>query len=250
VSRRKSPALVRSFRHAQNVDEPYRWATEHLWFLEAVFGHFDRDGEWPLVEDVQRALAASSPERAVAVAQLVIDVPSELGTRQVDRVTLTVRGLHRCRGAAPLLDLFVAAMRLAVDAYPGEGPSTLSGATVRAALELDDFTYRKVSTLIFAEPWFFGGGSGNVDGEWERTISVHVLLLQGVDDVGGYLDVVARHRFGPPEVEAPPADVTGPAAALSAPRRWLAKREASNRDLLLIAVLGGLVVGLILLLIS
>jgi hypothetical protein len=63
----------------QNIDQPHAWALKHKWLLEAVFSQFDRDGEWPRIENVQRALANSDPERAVAVAQLAIDIPRELG---------------------------------------------------------------------------------------------------------------------------------------------------------------------------
>jgi hypothetical protein len=52
-----------------------------------------------------RALVNSDPERAVAVAQLAIDIPRELGAREVDRLALTVRALTYRDGAASLLEM-------------------------------------------------------------------------------------------------------------------------------------------------
>jgi hypothetical protein len=68
---------------------------------------------------------------------------------------------------------------------------------------------------------------------------------KGIQSIDDYLDVLARYRFGSPTIEAetlasPPG---GPGHSL---RGWLAKRETTVRDLLLVAVLGGLIVGVVL----
>jgi hypothetical protein len=151
--------------------------------------------------------------------------------------------------AAPLLAAFVAAIRVALDFYPGAEGSRprLTGSAVRAALELDDRTYHKVSVLILAEGWFFGGGSGSEDQEWERRIRVEILLLKAAVDISSYLAVVAEYRFGPPTQERPPGSRT---RLVDGPRRWLATRSPSIADLLLIAILGGLAVVLVVWLVS
>lgn len=227
-----------------NVDQPEAWGREHLWFLEAVFAYFDQAGEWPLIEDVQEAVATTDVSRAVAIGQLVIDVPNEIGARHGERIALTVRGLSLVPAAAPLLTTFVAAMRVALDFYPDPGGSRprLTGSAVQAAAELDDLTYRKVSVLILAEGWFFGGGSGSEDQDWERWIRVEILLLRDAVDISDYLAVVAEYRFGPPTQSRPAGD---PTQLADGPRGWLATRSPSNRDLLAIAILGGLAVALV-----
>jgi hypothetical protein len=200
MTTKRSPAWM------QNVDQPDAWALEHEWLLEAVFSLFDRDGEWPRIESVQRALASLYPERAVAVAHLAIDIPRELGAREVDRLTLTVRALTYCDEAASLLEDFVAVIGQALAAYPGEEehPAALSGLAVKEALGLDDFAYHKVSKLVFREPWFFNGGSGNPTDDWSRPITVEVLLAKGIANVADHLDVIARYRLDPRLTSRPP----------------------------------------------
>lgn len=196
---RRSPAWHR------NIDTPEKWARDHAWLLNAIFAAFDRDADWPLIERVQRALADVDTSRAVAVAQLAIDMPSELGARHGERLALTTRALSYCDEAAPLLAAFVGAIQLAVEVYRAsddEHPPVLSGFAVKDRLRLDDSTYIKVSRLLFQEPWFFGGGSGNVDEDWQHTVRVDVLLAEDVQGIADYLDAVARYRFGKPYVMA------------------------------------------------
>ncbi len=242
MTTKRSPAWM------QNVDQPHAWALGHKWLLEAVFSLFDRDGEWPRIESVQRTLASSDPERAVAVAQLAIDIPRELGAREVDRFALTVRALTYCDEAASLLENFVAVIGQALAAYPGEEehPAALSGFAVRETLGLDDLTYRKVSTLVFREPWFFNGGSGNPTDDWSRPITVEVLLAKDIANVADYLNVIARYRFGPPEIDVAPED-TGEGGPLKVSRGWLDRRDATIRDLILVAIIAGVIVGVVLL---
>ena len=77
---------------------------------------FERDADWPRIEAVQRRIADSDPVRAVAMGQLVIDMPAEIGARELDRLRLTVLGLSFCEDAAGLLSIFVATIRLAAAA--------------------------------------------------------------------------------------------------------------------------------------
>jgi hypothetical protein len=232
-----------------NVDQPEAWGREHRWFLEAVFAEFDRDGEWPRIEAVQEAMATTDVKQAVAIGRLVIDITNEIGARHGERIALTVRGLSLVPAAAPLLADFVAAMRVALDFYPGPEGSRpkLTGSAVRAAVKLDDRTYHKVSLLILEEGWFFGGGSGSQDQEWERWIRVEILLLKDAVDISGYLAVLAEYRFGAPTQER---ESGNPKQLVVGPRGWLAARSPSIRDLLAITILGGVAVALILWLLS
>jgi hypothetical protein len=244
---------VRSPAYVQNVDVPDVWAREHDWFLRSVFVPFDVYGTWPKIEDLQRTLAQADvdPARAVAVGQLSIDIPAALGRREQDCIRLTVRALSYCEEAAPLLAHFVAVMRMARGVYLGDGASVLSGAAVKETLDLDDRVYRKVSELVFDEPWFFAGGSGHVDGDWERNIRAEVLLLGDTVDVAGYLAVIDRYRFGPPGIESSVAEARREVASkwsllVGSPRRWLGKRDVSVGDLIAIGVVAAVIAGVIL----
>lgn len=235
---------MRAPQWVQGVDEPEGWAVEHRWLLEAAFAAFDRTADWPLIEDVQRDLA-DEPERAVAVAQLVIDIPPPLGARFSQRVELTVRALASVPSAGSLLNLLVCVMQEAMSHYPGEGPEqpVIRGSEIKERFELDEATYRKVSALVFSEGWFFNGGGGDADGDWYRVVRAEILHLRGVTDIRSYLDAVARYRFGPPEVETP-HEPTRPTSPLKRPGRWLVKRDVTVFDLLLITVVGGIIVGI------
>jgi hypothetical protein len=61
--------------------------------------------------------------------------------------------------------------------------------------------------LLFQEPWFFGGGSGNVDDNWQLNVRVEILLAEHIADISEYLDSVARYRFGEPYIEDEPREV-------------------------------------------
>jgi hypothetical protein len=205
----QQPRTRRSPAWEQNVDRPETWAREYKWLLDKVFAAFDRDGDWPRIEPIQRALADSDARRAVSVGQLAIDIPSELGAREGERFALTTRALSHCDGAATLLSVFVEAIRQAAEAYRAsadEHPPRLSGRALRDRLDLNDLMYVKVSRLLWREPWFLGGGGGDVDGDWEFTVRVEILLAEDIDNITDYLDAVARYRFGDPYIATVPSE--------------------------------------------
>jgi hypothetical protein len=247
VARQRSK-VRRSQAWIQHVDSAHAWALEHLWLLEAVFRLFDREGEWPRIDALQRDLADIDLARAVAAAQLAIDIPSELGARNVDRLTLTTRALSYCEQASSLLALFVKVIQEAVLVYRASDdshPAVLSGFAVKDRLGLDDSTYVKVSSLVWREPWFFAGGSGNVDDDWQYNVRAEVLLAEGLEHIDDYLEAVARYRFGPPAV---PIEARNASRGRFAhiPRRWLAKRDLTARDYLVIAIASSVVAGAVL----
>jgi predicted nucleotide-binding protein len=214
--------LARSLRWIQEIDGPHRWAVEHRWLLEATAHRFLANGDWPRVRTLQRDIATSDPDRAVTIGQPVIDIPAALGARTDDVLRLTVRALSYVAEAGDLLNTFVSAMRLAVDCYRGsdEDPPQLHGRVLRADLATDDVSYRGLSTLVMDEGWFFEGGSGAPNDDWSRAIRVEVLRLRDVTTVDGYLDAVARYRFGPQEIAA--------TAAPQAPARQTSQPSGPN----------------------
>ena len=241
--------LERAPAWLQHVDAVDAWAIEHLWLLETIFRLFDRDGEWPRVTSVQRALADRDPLRAVSVPQLAIDIPNELGARNGEYLTLTTRALSHCDRASSLLSLFVEMIQVAAAVYRASDERddrvVLSGFAVKERLAIDDRTYPKLSILMFREPWFFGSGGGNPDDDWHYEVRAEVLLAENIQDIHDYLDAVARYRFGPPEIESQFAESSrrGVADAIGG---WFTKRDTNVRDLLLIAICGAVIAGVLL----
>jgi serine/threonine-protein kinase len=185
----------------QHVLEPEAWARQHTWLIDTIYAEFERTGDWPTVETVQRRLADEDTMRAVAVAQLAIDIPAEIGARNGQQLTLTARALSHCEAAAGLLAQFVAAIRLAVESYrvsDTDHPPMLSGFAVKERLQLDEATYAKLSTLLSREPWFFAGMGGNHDDDGTIRVRVEVLLAEDIETIGDYLDAVAQMRFPEP----------------------------------------------------
>jgi hypothetical protein len=233
---------VRSPKWISQVDDPERWAEDNQWFLSAVARRFLAEGMWPALDAVQRDFAASEPELAIKANQTTFDLPSAIGARHGDSVSLTVRGLSFCPEAERALRQFVEAMRIAVETYSASqsGPANLSGHVVQQRLGLDAHACRVVSTLLFAEPWFFGNGSGDVDQDWNRAVRAEVLMLRDVTDLPGYLDAVGRLRFGEPEVPAPSQQ----RQLARRPQSWLSRRDPSIRDYIVIAIVTGIAVGI------
>ncbi len=228
------------------VDQPDAWAKEHRWLLDAIFEVFDRNGKWPKIEQLQRRLAGD-PRRAAEIPQLGIDISRELGARHVDRFVLTTRALAHCPAAERLLEQFVAGIRLAVTVYEEgdeEHPAILSGLALKSSLELDEPSYRKVSQLLFAEPWFFPGGGG-VDADWRLNVRAEMLLARSATNIRDYLETVARYRFG---------DAGGPTTQtprfadglIGTAKAWLDKRELTVRDYLLVTIVSAVIAGLVL----
>jgi hypothetical protein len=75
---------------------------------------------------------------------------------------------------------------------------------------------------------------------------VEVLLAKDIANAADYLDVIARYRFGPPEIHVAPED-TGERGPLKVSRGWLDRRDATIRDLILVAIIAGVIVGAVLL---
>jgi len=68
-------------------------------------------------------------------------------------------------------------------------------------------------------------------------------------NIADYLDVIARYRFGPPVMQAIPEDA-GERGPLEAARGWLDRRDATIHDLILVAIIAGVIVGVVLLLLD
>jgi eukaryotic-like serine/threonine-protein kinase len=194
---------ARNLAWQQHVQQPERWAAEHRWLLEEIYEQFERFGDWPEVGAIERSLAARDRAHAIGAAQLLNDMPREIGGREVQRIVLNARGLSHCERARPLLETFVKAIRMASETYRLAGEdgaaAKLSGFRVKEKLSLGDQEYLRLSLLLEREPWVFGNSQGNPGDDWTREVLVLALAFEEVETIGDYLDILARHRFGDPD---------------------------------------------------
>jgi hypothetical protein len=93
--------MAHNYGWQQHVEQPEKWAVEHCWLLEEIYAAFERLGDWPEISAIERSLSKRDSMRAIEAAQLVHDMPSELGGRDVQTVALNARALRQLRRGAP-----------------------------------------------------------------------------------------------------------------------------------------------------
>lgn len=203
--------------YERNVVLAADWARLHEEALTRVFKAFERDGEWPDGENLQRELNRSGSTHDL-IAELR-DLPPSLGVFQGHgRVALSVRGLSFIPGARPLLEAYMKVITLAVGRYRGvEEQPRITDEDLRTELGMDDELAKRVGGLVFGEGWPFGSGGGEADGSWYRDVPIELRHLIAAGDIDDFLAVQAKLRYGPP---APahnwPAQLVSAAPAVTA----------------------------------
>jgi hypothetical protein len=188
--------------YARNVIDAEIWGKEHLKALELIYQTFDETGKWPHVEDLQRDLIRQGDTRDL-VAELA-EMPASLGVAQhTNEVSLSARGLSLIPSAVPLLEQFVAVIRLAAERYRGEDPDPHVTDNDLRELGMDAKMAHRVASIVFRESWPFAGGSGEPHTTWERSISLEMRHLLAVQSIEDYLGVQAALRYGPPPATPP-----------------------------------------------
>lgn len=162
--------------------------------IDLLGGHFCRTGVWPNVDDLQRDLERSGEDFDLRTALDWMD-PSLGGTANYPTASLTIRGLARFDGARDDLEHFVAALRLAYERYVGNAPDPKlrrEDFDPRGRHPLDELALRKLYVLMESSFVVFGGGSGDANGAWERSIASTIKDYRDVSSVDDYLAVRAR----------------------------------------------------------
>lgn len=182
----------------------HEWAIANRWFLGLVFSEFDRTGDWPQLQAMQRSLAQSGDPRNVI--QTAWNLPRELGHRESmpdERVVLMIFALRYVDDASELLTDYVNAFRLVAERYltPGEEVK-IKREDLTSRLGLSDIQATKVARLLLTGTPWIGGGSNELD-SWERDVYepslVPLIPAKTVDEyltatskmLGGNLDEAA-----------------------------------------------------------
>jgi hypothetical protein len=199
------------FNYNTLLDESERWAAAHGQLLCEVADAFLADG-WPSLDEIGReALRRGDPADAYTALR-AIAAPLGHVTHE-DTIKLRARGLARCPQAAPVLDGFLAALKLATARLLSDDPQPrLDSADLVEWLDMDPVLARQVSEVIFNEGWIFGSGSGNADGEWTREITEHTRFVIGVETMDDYLRAEAERHQPPPRMAVPPLQAATPVA--------------------------------------
>jgi len=159
------------------------------WLYEQIVAsYFVANGKWPSVGEVyQRAtreLAVDDSFEKV-IAMFAPDSTSNGETE----VKLSLEQLHRCRDTKEDLDMFVQAVRLAVDA--DQAVERLTGDDAAKKLKLDGRATAKLGRLLSVAPDI--SREGDVAGAgWSFLPSYNVHFFRRVNSIEDYLSVVAN----------------------------------------------------------
>lgn len=211
------------------------WATDNRPLLIEVGDQF-LDDDWPTLTAVGRAALRRGDRRDYFA--LLRSIPAPLGYVTPEGVVvLRVRGLALCPRAENVLHDFLRVMWLAVQRLIWEESEepTVTSQDLRETLGLSGRLADRVSKLVLAEDWMFGGGSSH-EGEWSRRVTEQTRFLLDVRTVGDYLRVEAGRLWSPPVDQLAPRKVAqqpqGQEAPQSAPFDFNPLITAASRRLL------------------
>ena len=128
-----------------------------------------------------------------------------------DRVVFQVRALAMVPEAEPLLNAYLRVIALAAQrlvSSTDERP-VLRDTDLTETLDISADAIQRLSQLVLAEDWMFGGGSSTEDGPWERYIDELIVPVRGVQSIDDYLQAEAQ-RFWLRSVQRPSAPAPKP----------------------------------------
>jgi class 3 adenylate cyclase len=186
------------------------------WLYEQVVAsYFTAEGKWPTVGEVYqrttRDLAVDDSFEKV-IAMFVPDTASNGETE----VTLSLEQLHRCRDTQADLEIFIQAVRLAVDA--DQALKRLTSEDAARDIKLDSQGTAKLGRLLNVAPDICREGEVTNDfASWSFLPSYNVHFFRRAKSIDDYLGAVAnlnpRDGVGEVALHAPGA-VNGDAPAL------------------------------------
>lgn len=187
------------------LDAAAEWATVHRSLLRTVGRAWLTSG-WPTVQALGRdALRRGDPGD---VFDTLAELPPPLG--HVDHegiVQLRVRGLIVAPEAHAVLDGYLRVLRLATTRLlSDEEAPTVCSSDLSEVLGYEAEFAARLSELVLAEDWMFGGGSGMADGAWERQVNERTRFVASVRDIDDYLRIEAE-RLWPHALPAVPASL-------------------------------------------
>lgn len=203
----------------------HEWAVANLRFLQAVFGEFDCDADWPQINVLQRRLNRRG-ER-LNVSDAAYHIPPNLGHLEASlglssagdqQIVLSPFALRYVDEAGGVLQDFTAFLRLVVSRYlsADDQDEVVVRRSDLQELGLSDSRALKLSHIILrGGVHFLAGGVTDIEA-WERTIHEPGLFpLLDVTDIDGYLSAEGVLSTASPTVANPLLDER--AASSSAP---------------------------------
>lgn len=199
-------------------DAHHEWALRNRPFLETVFASFNRDGDWPLLDRLQRSIIQSGGD--LDITTTADSVPHPMGFREApprERIVLLPLAMRYVDDAQPLLDDLARVIRLAAERYrsDGEGELVLRRSDLTEILGIAPREADKLSRILLQGVRFLGGGSGDLD-SWERDIwpkgLIPLLKVETIDDYlayeGAVLHPAGAVRLLPGEFHGLPVENT------------------------------------------
>jgi hypothetical protein len=184
------------------------WATEHLDLLKACFERFQSDGEWPTLEELQHHFERAGVD--INVSQIAYAIPRPLGFVEQQRLVLLVRGLSYVSAAAPLLDDWCAALRIAYEKWFRDPSDELSRSEILRLLGEDPRRTWLVSLILKRERWPFGSGRGGPEDDWSAEIISDIRIVRDAHSAEEILEARREIEFPPPlESDDVPKEETG-----------------------------------------
>jgi hypothetical protein len=210
---------------------PGKWARRNNRFLDLVYMRFEESDQWPCANDLQRDLLHWRDN--LDVFARAEQLPSALGGISSDnRVFLTVSGLAHLNAAHDFLNDFLAVIHLAVRRYrDGDRDATpqICENDLLCDLSLSERQAGRIMKLLASGcPLFI---ENELDHSYTITSDIrHFVSVRSVRDYVKGLNRLERQRRRK--------------ASLSERglRAWLARRQAAIWELIVIAVVAGLIV--------
>ncbi len=165
--------------------------------LQAALDRFLSTAEWPLVAELQHALARSGDDLDVAgVAAGVSRVLAQFDLTSVDgRATLTIHGVSVCEGGEQVLGDLLCLVRSEYVRWLDQGVNaTLTSDEFAEACGADDIRVRRVRALMDRLPGWMSI-SGGPDRPWTVTIGMAIRQLKDIQTVEQLLGALPLPGF-------------------------------------------------------
>jgi hypothetical protein len=193
IRRNSIPSAVASEAVTELSDRD--WAEKYLPMVRLAFQGFARDGAWPSVDTVQRAL--DRDDQQVDVRKGLQEMPrlaGEARTIAASEVNIPIRILRYLPEAEHVVELCVELVQRAVQVYFSDtDPLQLSSRDTWVALQPVDDELRVAARLVLADfPNPFAGGGTGPDGYW--SLSINGALARRFKDVSSIDSYLARQQ--------------------------------------------------------
>lgn len=187
------------------------WAERHLELLELVANELVASGSWPEISVLTKRLAGAG--KPAPLRNIFWAMPKPLGwtDHSPERIVLSLHGLRLTHAARPLLDGYVAVLRLAVERFPKEGEE----ATIRRS-DLDAVIEPRLggvlSMLLHSDSPFLAGFQGGEQDDWTAPIDDRVVNYWDAGSIDDFLRIRAEELRSHPQLgwSIPRVDVSGP----------------------------------------